>query len=138
MDVFLHDVYGSRDTGLVLLAQPDHTFKVDDIDIRRPFPLGVSPKPPTLSSAGGSIHLADLDGDGVPDLIRCEDHSETAGAESFLTTWTVHPWKPAHSGAPAGWSPIGETVYPLAGFRCATELYTLDVNSDGKVDLVVQ
>src|SRR5262249_35794561 len=123
-DVWLHDVYGSRDNNLVLLSQPDHTFKVKDTGIRRPFPLGTSPRPPTLTSAGGSIHLADLDGDSVPDLIQCEDHSEIASDNPSKAAWTVHLWKPAQGGAPAGFDPVGETVPPLAGFRCDTELYT--------------
>src|SRR4051812_5851499 len=137
-DVYLHDVYGSRDNGLVLVTQPDHTFKVKDTGIRRPFPLSVSPQPPTLSSAGGSIHLADLDGDGVPDLIQCQDHSEIATDTPTAAVWEVHLWKPAQGGAPAGFDLTGAPIEPLVGYRCDTELYTLDVNRDGKIDLLVE
>src|SRR5215468_2255881 len=136
-DVFLHDVYGSSNNWVVLLAQSDHTFKQHDTGIPRPFPLGVSPPPPALTSAGASVHLADLDGDGVPDLISCQDHSEMEMGIPSRAAWTVHLWKPASGSAPAGFDPAGATIAPLAGFRCDVELYTVDINADTKVDLVV-
>jgi hypothetical protein len=74
IDVLLHDVHGLTSTWQVILAQPNRTFKVQDTGIQRPFPLGVRPLPPTLIGAGGSTHLADVDGDRVPDLIQCHDH----------------------------------------------------------------
>src|SRR5262249_3681113 len=133
MDVFLHDVYGTSDTWIVLLAQPDHSFKQHDTGIPRPFPLFSSPTPPTLTSVGASVHLADVDGDGVQDLIQCQDHSQSGNQAA----WTVHLWKPAKGATPAGFDPASETIKALAGFRCNSEFYTVDVNSDGKVDLLV-
>ena len=138
MDVLLHDVHDTTDNWLVLLAQPDHSFKVHDTGIRRPFPLGVSPKPPVLSSPGGSMHLADLNGDGVPDLIQCEDHGEAATGDPSKAAWTVHLWTPVHDAVSAGFDLAGESLAPLAGISCATEFYTVDLNGDGKVDLVLQ
>src|SRR5262249_49844355 len=108
--VLLHDVYGSSDNWIVLFAQPDHTFKQHDTGIPRPFPLGIAPLPPTITSTGASIHLADLDGDGVPDLIQCQDHSETMNGDPSAPAWTVHLWRPAQGGAPAGLDPSGETI----------------------------
>src|SRR5262249_11543060 len=141
MDILLHDVYGSRDTWQVLLAQPDSTFQVQDTGIARPFPLRSSPPPPTLTSPGGSMHLADLDGDGVPDLIQCQDHHDKdtldPNAAPGAPVWTVHLWKPARDAVAAGFDPTGAPIEPLGGFRCNVEFYTLDVNADGKVDLLV-
>ncbi len=138
MDVLLHDVYDSKPNWLVLLAQPDHTFKLLDTGVARPFPLGVSPKPPILTSPGGSMHLADLDGDGVPDLIQCEDHSAMATGDPVEAAWTVHLWTPAHDGVAAGFDLAGEPLAPLTGFACNTEFYTVDLDGDGKVNLVVE
>jgi hypothetical protein len=42
----------------VLLTQPDHTFKVHDTGIARPFPLHTSATPPPRSSIGGGEVLA--------------------------------------------------------------------------------
>ncbi|WP_420878114.1 RHS repeat-associated core domain-containing protein [Sorangium cellulosum] len=138
MDVLLHDVYDTEVTWHVLLSRPDWTFALHDTGIRRPFPLGVTPTPPSLSSPGGSMHLADLDGDGVPDLIQCEDHAREGQAPLPLTAvWAVHPWRPARGATPAGFDPAGESIELLTGYPCDTELHTLDIDADGKVDLVV-
>src|SRR5262249_49950370 len=67
-DVFVHDVWDASPNWIVLLAQPDHTFEQHDTGIRKPFPLGVTPKVPALTSRGGSVHLADVSGDGKIDL----------------------------------------------------------------------
>jgi hypothetical protein len=135
-DLLLHDVAGVSPNWIVLLAQPGHTFKQHDTGIARPFPLGVSPLAPTLTSTGASVHLADLDGDSVPDLIECQDHDEAMNGDPSAPAWTVHLWRPAQGGAPAGFDPAGETIDPLAGYPCDGELYTVDINADGKVDLL--
>ncbi|WP_233561444.1 FG-GAP repeat domain-containing protein, partial [Sorangium cellulosum] len=137
-DVLLHDVYGSEVTWHVLLSRPDWTFALQDTGIRRPFPLRVTPAPPSLSSPGASMHLADLDGDGVPDLIQCEDHARDAQAPlPLFAVWTVHLWRPARGATPAGFDPTGESIELLSGYPCDTELHTLDLDADSKIDLVV-
>ncbi|WP_437620613.1 RHS repeat-associated core domain-containing protein [Sorangium sp. So ce1151] len=137
MDVLLHDVYGAELTWHVLLSRPDWTFALHDTGIRRPFPLGVTPAPPSLSSPGASMHLADLDGDSVPDLIECQDHAEELVPLPLSAVWTVHLWRPARGAAPAGFDPSGESIELLTGYPCDTELHTLDVDADSKIDLIV-
>ncbi|XXU32019.1 RHS repeat-associated core domain-containing protein [Sorangium sp. So ce887] len=137
MDVLLHDVHDATDTWHVLLARPDRTFEVHDTGIRRPFPIGVRPAPPGLSMPEGAMHLADVDGDGVPDLIQCDDHSRELTLNPFEATWLVHRWKPERDGTPAGFDRAGESLEPLNGFPCEMEIQTLDLNADSKVDLVV-
>jgi hypothetical protein len=69
-----------------------------------------------------------MDGDGIADLIQCSGD----GTEYH---WTLHHWTPAGPGfekaALSGPDILG--IYP-----CDTELYTVDVDADGKVDLVVR
>ncbi|WP_434041166.1 MULTISPECIES: RHS repeat-associated core domain-containing protein [Sorangium] len=138
MDVLLHDVYGAEVTWHVLLSRPDWTFALHDTGIRRPFPLKSTPAPPSLSSPGASMHLADLDGDGVPDLIQCEDHAHEGEALLPLSAvWTVHLWRPARGVTPAGFDPRGESIELLTGYPCDTEFHTLDVDADSKIDLIV-
>ncbi|WP_437775752.1 RHS repeat-associated core domain-containing protein [Sorangium sp. So ce1097] len=137
-DVLLHDVYGSDVTWHVLLSRPDWTFALHDTGIRRPFPLRAPPAPPRLSSPGASMHLADLDGDGVPDLIQCEDHARDAQAPlPLFAVWAVHLWRPARGATPAGFDPTGESIELLSGYPCDTEFHTLDLDADSKIDLVV-
>jgi RHS repeat-associated protein len=138
MDIILHDIYGSSPNWQVLLTQPDYSFKLADTGIERPFPLGVSPPPPMLTSAGGSMHLADVGGgDGVPDLIQCEDHGTTVNGDPSKPAWKLHLWQPEEGLAAAGFDPVGEPIDALAGYRCDTEFYTVDIVADGKVNLVV-
>ncbi|XXY49986.1 RHS repeat-associated core domain-containing protein [Sorangium sp. So ce269] len=138
MDVLLHDVYDAKTTWHVLLSRPDWTFALHDTGIRRPFPLGVKPAPPSLSSPGASMHLADLDGDGAADLIQCEDHDREGQAPIPVSpAWAVHLWRPARDATPAGFDPAGESIELLTGYPCDTELHTLDVDADSKIDLVV-
>ncbi|WP_441293178.1 RHS repeat-associated core domain-containing protein [Sorangium sp. KYC3313] len=137
MDVFLHDVFDTRTTSHVLLSQPDRTFALHDTGIRRPFPLGVTPAPPSLRRPGASVHLADLDGDAVPDLIQCQDHAEELVPDPLSAVWTVHLWRPARGATPAGFGPTGESIELLTGTPCAMELHTLDIDADSKIDLIV-
>ena len=136
-DILLHDVYGASVNWQVLLAQPDRTFKLLDTGIPRPFPLNTLPQPPALTSRGGSMHLADVNGDHVPDLIQCQDHGATAGGDPSKAVWTLHLWKPAQGATAAGFDPAGEAIDALATMRCDLQLYTVDLDSDGKVDLVI-
>ncbi|MFO0756888.1 MAG: FG-GAP-like repeat-containing protein [Byssovorax sp.] len=131
-DVLLHDVYDSRHTWQLLIAQSDGTFQVEDSGIPRPFPLfGGRPMPPALTAKGISTHLADLDGDGMIDLLQCVDHSDHQGGDPGAPSWTVHLW------TPDGFEPAGTTFADLDGYLCNTELYTVDIDADGKVDILV-
>ncbi len=129
MDVLLHDVYGSKNNHIVLLSKADGTLGELDTNIKRPFPLGPAPK--QLRSAGGSVHLADVDGDGVGDLIQCEDHDSLPEGNPSQPVWKVHLWRPG------GFENGGTSIEMLAGFGCGVELRTIDVNRKGKVDLVL-
>ncbi|WP_437480466.1 RHS repeat-associated core domain-containing protein [Sorangium sp. So ce1014] len=137
-DVLLHDAYDAKTTWHVVLSRPDRTFALHDTGIRRPFPLGVTPAPPSLSSPGGSMHLADLDGDGMPDLLQCEDHDRLGQSPiPASSVWTVHLWRPVRGATPAGFDPASELIELLTGYPCDTELHTLDVDADSKIDLIV-
>ncbi len=136
-DILLHDVYDTRHNWQVLLARKGGTFEILDTGIARPFPLGHNPRPPVLASEGASMHLADLDGDGVPDLVQCDDHGKVLNGDPSDAVWKTHMWRPASDTTPAGFEPAGATIDRLAGYRCNTELHTLDLDSDAKVDLVV-
>ncbi|HZF48134.1 MAG TPA: SpvB/TcaC N-terminal domain-containing protein, partial [Polyangiaceae bacterium] len=137
-DILLHDVYGVATTWHVLLAQPDHTFKPHDTEIRRPFPLGAPPLPPTLNSRGGAMHLLDANGDRVPDLVQCEDHGATADVIPTESVWHIHLWRPARGEQPAGFDPEGERIDALGGIRCDAPFLTVDINADSKIDVLVQ
>ncbi|HLM74851.1 MAG TPA: type IV secretion protein Rhs, partial [Polyangiaceae bacterium] len=137
MDVLMHDVHGSAVTWQVLLAQPDRTFKMHDTGIPRPFPLGVRALPPMLIGAGGSTHLADVDGDRVPDLIQCHDHGDSLDSDPSKPVWRVHLWKPGQGGIAAGFDPEGEPIDKLAGLRCDMQFYVADLNNDSKMELVM-
>ncbi|HYO60537.1 MAG TPA: hypothetical protein VEU29_01400 [Actinomycetota bacterium] len=136
-DVWLHDVYGGSVNETVLLARAGGTFDFHDTGLRRPFPLGSAPEPPELTSPGASVHLADLDGDGVHDRIACEDHGADAEDVPGEPVWRVHLWRPKQDAASAGFDPEGETIAPLAGAPCDVHLYTADLNADRKIELVL-
>ncbi|HLM75219.1 MAG TPA: hypothetical protein VK459_21055, partial [Polyangiaceae bacterium] len=136
-DVWLHDVYGGSVNETVLLARPDGAFDFLNTGVRRPFPLGAAPKPPELTSPGASVHLADLDGDGVPDRIACQDHGADAEDVPGEPVWRAHLWRPMQDAASAGFDPAGEKIAPLAGTPCDMHLYTADLNVDRKIELVV-
>jgi RHS repeat-associated protein len=128
MDVFLHDVYAGEGTWHVLLARADGTFEPHDTGIARPLP---SPMP-GMKARDGSVHIADVDGDGVPDFIQCKNESPTAVGENDYH-WRLHRWTPDVPG----WPVDGEEIGPLYGYPCDTELRTVDLDADGRVDLLV-
>jgi hypothetical protein len=123
-DILLHDVYGNANSHLVLKTKPDNTFAPIDTNIPRPFPLLQSPK--GLRSAAGAVHLADCDGDAVPDLIQCTDNGDLQ-----LSTWKLHLWRPG------GFEPNGTTIETLTGIPCGIEMHTVDANRDSITDLIM-
>ncbi|MFT3914548.1 MAG: SpvB/TcaC N-terminal domain-containing protein [Anaeromyxobacteraceae bacterium] len=131
-DLLLHDIHGQHPNWMVLLTvppspnKPNPTFKPLDTGIPRVFGLGVD-TPPRLAGATASAHLADLDGNGVSDLIQCEEIAIGTFA------WTVHLWEPG------GFSPTARPLPPLSViYPCDTELTPLDVDADGVIDLVLR
>ncbi|HLM71735.1 MAG TPA: SpvB/TcaC N-terminal domain-containing protein, partial [Polyangiaceae bacterium] len=138
MDVLSHDVHGVTNTWHVLLAQPkSQEFTLHDTGIPRPFPLGVRPLPPMLNGAGGSTHLADIDGDRVSDLIQCHDHGDSQDSDPSKPVWRLHLWKPKKDGMAAGFDPEGEPIDKLAGLHCAMQFFAADLNNDGKMEMVM-
>jgi hypothetical protein len=125
LDLFLHDLHGKYPTWRVLLAKDGPTFAMHDTGIPRPFPLGVVP-PLLLASPDASGHLADVSGDGIADLLQCA----YAGAGYV---WYVHPWSPNTNG----FEPKGSLIDTLFSSHCAIELHVLDVDADGKAELLV-
>ncbi|MEZ4300176.1 MAG: FG-GAP-like repeat-containing protein [Polyangiaceae bacterium] len=143
-DVLLHDVYGQTTTWRVLLSQPAPAagpqgalFAVHDTGVARPFPLGEQPQPPSLSSPRASMHLADVDGNHVPDLIQCQHPGTTPNGDPSKPEWRVHLWKPAHGGVSFGFDIEGEVLEALARYRCNVDLKTVDLDRDGKTSLLV-
>ena len=126
MDLFLHDVYGSATKWKVLLASGNGSFTWHSTGVDRPF-TSAEPSPAGLRSAEASAHLADVDGDGVPDLIQCKfngtDHS-----------WGLHRWRPAGPG----FEVAGKAIHELSPYPCHAELHTVDLDADGRTELVVQ
>ncbi|MDI1432847.1 FG-GAP-like repeat-containing protein [Polyangium sorediatum] len=125
-DVLLHDVRGWNDNHIVLRSKGDGTFEEVDTGIPRPFPLGATPH--GLRSSGGSVHLGDVDGDGVPDLIQCEDHGGLP--DPTLSSWRLHLWRPG------GFEPTSSPITLLDGVGCGVELHLVDIDADDKVELV--
>jgi hypothetical protein len=123
-DILLHDVYGNANSHLVLKAKAANTFALVDTKIQRPFPLQQSPK--GLRSAAGAVHLADCDGDAMPDLIQCTDNGDLP-----LSTWKLHLWRPG------GFDQTGSTIETLTGIPCGVEVHTVDANRDSITDLIM-
>ncbi|NUQ79313.1 MAG: type IV secretion protein Rhs, partial [Polyangiaceae bacterium] len=139
-DILLYDVYDILVTWQVLLAKPNGGVELLDTGLRRPFPLKSPPSSqrPTLTREGGSMHLADVTGDHVPDLIQCEDHDDSAQGIPGRAVWKTHVWRPKAGEKSAGFDPQGERIEPLEGVNCDRAVLTVDINADSKVDLLVQ
>ncbi len=123
-DVLLHDVYNNRNHLVVLRSRKDGTFEEIETGIKKPFSAGPTPK--GLRSSAASVHLADVTGDGVSDLILCTDHGHTP-----MSTWKLHHWRPG------GFEPQGTMIQTLSGIGCNVEMHTMDENRDGISDLIV-
>jgi YD repeat-containing protein len=124
-DIFLHDVHGQFTTWRVLLAKPDHTFEMLDTGLSRPYPFGAAP-PLNLATWDASAHLADVSGDGMPDLLGCIYNGVNHA-------WAVHFWGPDGPGFEKASTAIPE----LDAHPCNAELHTIDIDIDGKTDLLV-
>jgi hypothetical protein len=124
-DLFVHDVHGQFPTWRVLLAQPNQTFVMQDTGLSRPYsPLAAVPL--SLAAPDASAHLADVSGDGMPDLIECVYNGVNYA-------WSLHPWMPEGPGFEKAPSMVPE----LSSHPCNAELHPVDVDIDGKTDLLV-
>ncbi|MBK8252064.1 MAG: VCBS repeat-containing protein [Polyangiaceae bacterium] len=143
-DILLHDIYQQGATWKILIAKPapqagpnTPTFEMVDTGIARPFGIGAQPVPPALSTKNGSMHLADVDGNRVADLIQCTDHSDSLTGDPSKPEWKVHRWLPAQGGSSMGFDPEGEVIEALELYRCDVDLKTTDIDGDGKTNLLV-
>ncbi|MDI3282659.1 RHS repeat-associated core domain-containing protein [Polyangium sp. 15x6] len=125
LDLFLHDMNGNATTWKVLRAQADGTFDLHNTGVSRPFP-GSQPIPTGLRGPEASAHLADMNGDGMADLVTCTK-------APVLYAWTYRPWAPT----PGGFAAATEVISTLEIQPCNSDLYTVDVDGDGKSELVV-
>lgn len=114
---------GSNANHTVLAPNADLTFSVVETNLPRPFPLGSYA--PGLRNAAAAIHLADMSGDGMADLIACSNQ-ETGS----LATWSLHIWQPG------GFAANGEIIPVLDGIPCNVQTYVVDTNGDSWSDLV--
>jgi len=124
IDVLLHDIFGQYTTWRVLLATEQGTFTGADTGIARVFPFAATP--PGLRSPDAGAHLADVDGDGMTDLIQCAWN----GVDQ---SWSLHRWK----SAGPGFDPVAEPIAALHYYPCNAEVQTVDLDADGRVDLVM-
>ncbi|AUX47305.1 uncharacterized protein SOCE26_088230 [Sorangium cellulosum] len=100
-----------------------------DTEVTRMYPLFSAWTPGRIETPAHSAHLADVDGDGVSDLIQCAEDGISRG-------WWVHLWRPEGPEGP-GFEPMPSPVPALYGYPCNADLHTVDADSDGKVDLLV-
>ena len=131
MDILVHDYYGTWKHWSLLISQPDGSLDWHNTNIERPLLPGT--KMPGLRTQNGAAHLADVNGDGVPDLVQCKNANPT-GMGSNDYQWSIHLWTPAGPG----FEQAATAIDPLFQYPCNAELHTVDVNADGKVDLMVK
>ncbi|MFO0759126.1 MAG: FG-GAP-like repeat-containing protein [Byssovorax sp.] len=133
MDILVHNVHGTAfdasPNWQVLLSTGKQGLSRKDTGIPRP--LHLLDNAPRLSSPEASAHLADVNGDGTPDLIQCERDPNFGGGNAFA--WTLRLWSPEGPGFET--SPRAIPVLQL--FRCDWALQPADLDADGKVDLVL-
>jgi RHS repeat-associated protein len=136
MDVLVHNVHETAfsfaNTWGVLLATPQHKFKLLDTGIPRPKHLVDGTL--KLNNKEASVHLADVNGDGVADLIQCERDPSAGGGDAFR--WTLRLWTPAGPGFEQVARQMAKPAENLNLFHCAWDIHPADLDADGKTDLV--
>ena len=136
IDILVHNVHETAfsfaSTWGVLLATPQHTFTLLDTGIPRPKHLVDGTL--KLNNKEASVHLADVNGDGVADLIQCERDASAGGGDAYR--WTLRLWTPAGPGFEPVARQIAKPAQDLNLFHCAWNLHAVDLDADGKTDLV--
>ncbi len=140
MDILVHNVHGTAlsfpNNWGVLLAEYTPSgidFVLHDTGIPRP--LHLLDGKPKLQNVEASAHLADVNGDGVADLIQCERDPNAGGGAAYQ--WTLRLWTPAGPGFEQAPRQMSQPFQDLNLFHCAWNIRTVDINADGKVDLVM-
>ncbi len=132
-DILVHNVHGTAfdfsPNWQVLLATAQHKLIPKDTGIPRPKHL--LDNAPRLENHEASAHLADVTGDGIPDLLQCERDPGSGGGGLFA--WTLRRW----TAAGPGFETTPRAIPALSLFHCAWELQPVDLDADGKVDLVL-
>ena len=146
-DIFLDGPNISWATYKVLRAQPGGGFELIDTGISRRPRISIDPWEPNKDAAHGFSRLGDVDGDGVADLILCDNPAldvSGAGAQAAngQARWSVNLWSP--DGAAPGVPGFERTALPidaLNGVDCTAGLatmYVADVDGDGKAEIVTR
>lgn len=125
-DLFLHDMNGNSTRWKVLQTNALGQFSMVDTGVTRPFPGGQN-VPTGLKGPDASAHLLDMDGDGMSDLVACTSNGNGTGY-----SWTYQAW------TEIGFSSSLEPIPVLDIQPCDSEAYVIDVDSDGKTDLLVR
>jgi RHS repeat-associated protein len=123
-------VHGNSTKLEVALARPSASLSLQLTAIDR---VPTSGLVPSQAAAMTSTHLADVDGDGVSDLVTC-----TLDPSLQTPVWTARPWRPLGVGTEPGFALSPEPIDPLFGYPCYLRVKMVDADADGKVDLLFQ
>lgn len=115
-DIFMHDLQGRWSNWHVLLAEREGNFTRLDTEVARMYPLLSAWTPGSTKTPTHSAHLADVDDDGVSDLIQCGD-------DGISMAWWVHLWRPSGPEGP-GFEPTPGPIPALYAYPCNADLHT--------------
>jgi hypothetical protein len=104
---------------LVSLRQPPVVGQMKRCDRVRPDSRNARPRGGGHSiHTAASVHLADVTGDGVADLIQCEEHGMDGSDTPGQSVWKAHPWRHAGMLTKCG----EEKYYVIAASLAATDI----------------
>ena len=96
-----------------------------------------TPIPANHRVTASTALYADVDGDGVADLIQCNELPVAPGEQS-RGDWQVRRWSPGDSGTPAGFgAPENIALLNQRGCNLKRYMHLIDLDGDGKTELVV-